>query len=187
MKCEICHEAEAETVFEDGAGHELFVCKPCAADAMHRQNSAERNAEKDEPQVTIVNASGEEPPQVVKAFLQATAEFLKGLARTDLKKQSLGQCPQCGMKWKDAKKNRLLGCPHCYETFADRIEEAFLRNCAGKRHVDHPPEKVASADVSRAYLIRELKDALAREDYRKAAQLKREIDQLDGGTEDSSK
>ena len=49
MKCEICHNADAQTVLrrkkKDGTEEELYVCKSCAAASKKKRKSAEEKEE----------------------------------------------------------------------------------------------------------------------------------------------
>ena len=84
------------------------------------------------------------------------------------------KCPACKATWEQIKENRLIGCPTCWKTFAQEIRAAYLDAEYGTRHMGAMPPTV-TGEESRAYLERELKAAVAREDFKKAAALKRKI------------
>ena len=176
MKCEICHEADAAAVIhlkKDGEDKELFVCKSCAAKARH-SDKKKSAPNKDEPLLPF-DEDGE-PPEFVKNLVEATLGFMKGVAESGHRKHS--KCPVCKTTLDQIKKTGRLGCPACWKTFAKSIHETFLVGEYGPKHVGSMPATV-TGEASRAYLERELKAAVAREDFKRAASLKRLIDALD--------
>ena len=175
MKCEICHEADAAAVIhmkKDGEDKELFVCKSCAAKARHTPKKKPAD-EKGEPLLSF--DGDDEPPEFVKNLVEATLGFMKGVAESGQRKHT--KCPACKTPWEQIKKSGRLGCPHCWKVFAKSIHETFIAGQYGPKHVGSMPATV-TGEASRAYLERELKAAVAREDFKRAAALKRLIDDL---------
>ena len=175
MKCEICHEADAAAVIhvnKDGEDNELFVCKACAAKAKHPAKKKPA-PDKDEPGLTFDD--DDEPPEFVKNLVEATLGFMKGVAESG--KRTHTKCPACKTTWAQIKKSGRLGCPHCWKVFAKSIHETFIAGEYGPKHVGAMPATV-TGEASRAYLERKLKAAIAREDFKRAASLKRLIDDI---------
>ena len=92
MKCEICHNADAQTAIEKG-DEELYVCKACAEkERVSRQKRSQRTRKitRDgmEMTVTEISADDNEPPQIVKALMNAFDGMLSGIekAAEDAKK-----------------------------------------------------------------------------------------------------
>ena len=81
MKCEICHNADAQTVLhrkkKDGTEEELYVCKSCAVAASRKKKSA---AASKDPDTVVLNSGNEKPPPFVEDLLKATLGFVKGIA-----------------------------------------------------------------------------------------------------------
>jgi protein arginine kinase activator len=176
MKCEICHEADAAAVIhvkKDGEDKELFVCKSCAAKAKHPAKK-KPSPERDNRAITF--GEDEEPPEFVKNLVEATLGFMKGVAESGHRTHT--KCPACKTTWEQIKKSGHFGCPVCWKTFAKSIRETFLAGEYGPKHVGAMPATV-TGEASRAYLERELKAAVAREDFKRAASLKRLIEALD--------
>ena len=175
MKCEICHEADAAAdihVKKDGEDRELFVCKSCAAKAKH---PAKKKPAPDKDEPVLAFGDGDEPPDFVKNLVEATIGFMKGVAESGHRTHT--KCPACKTTWEQIKKNGRLGCPHCWKVFAKSINETLIAGQYGPKHVGSMPATV-TGEASRAYLERELKAAVAREDFKRAAALKRLIDDL---------
>ena len=174
MKCEICHEADAAAVInikKDGEEKELFVCKSCAAKAKHP--AKKKPAPKDDD--VLAFGGDDEPPEFVKNLVEATLGFMKGVAESGHRTRS--KCPACKTTWEQIKQSGRIGCPTCWQTFAKSIRETFIAGEYGPKHVGAMPATV-TGEASRAYLERKLKAAVAREDFKQAAALKRLIDSL---------
>ena len=152
---------------------ELFVCKSCAAKAKHPTKNR-HVPDKDVPPLDLDD--DEEPPEFVKNLVEATLGFMKGVAESGHRAHT--KCPACKTTWEQIKKTGRLGCPNCWKVFAKSIRETFLPGAYGPKHVGAMPATV-TGEASRAYLERELKAAVAREDFKRAASLKRLIDALD--------
>ena len=186
MKCELCKEADAATVLhrkkEDGSVEELYVCKGCAAKAKSGRTKSPSKDEAPAPDVSVENDG--EPPPFVKNFVEAALGLVEGLAGQERGKKT---CPGCGRSWEQIKEERRVGCPRCYRTFAESIRDEFLKGAYGHMHIGEMPKGVTGKD-SRPYLERELKAAVKRQQFEKAAKLRRRLDELDGaGAEEKPK
>ncbi len=83
--------------------------------------------------------------------------------------ENLGSCPVCGFGIEDYRRTGHLGCPDCYSVFAQELDptaEAELE------------EQEESTPVLLARLQQELQQAVAREDYERAARLRDQINAL---------
>ena len=176
MKCELCHEADAETVLhlkKDGQDRELYVCKKCAA-AAHQKKEGKGNKGKS---VSVIGPDGK-PPQFVEDFFKAALGLVDGLGHLEEeRKNGKRVCPLCHATWETLEQRGTLGCPRCWKTFASEIRSKFLRCDYGVQHVGAMPEETTGAD-SRAYLERELKKAIRLQKYEKAAEIQRRLDEL---------
>lgn len=187
MKCELCHQADATaavTVRKDGAEKELYVCAACAADVRNGGRKKKAPAAPSGP--SVVKASGEEPPPFVEDLVKATLGFMKGVAEAEENERRV--CPVCHAKWDKLKEAGRLGCPACWRTFARQIRAEFLSAEFGRAHVGAAPaiDRLTDAKAVRAVLARDLKAAITREDFHRAADLKRQLDALDRGKEAAS-
>ena len=98
MKCEICHKTDAQVAIEKG-DDELYVCKACAEkERVSRQKRSQRTRKitRDGMEMTvteITHGDGEEPPQIVKAIMNAFDGMLSGIekAAEDAKKSERPQ------------------------------------------------------------------------------------------------
>ena len=81
----------------------------------------------------------------------------------------LSRCPVCGFSVEDYRRTGHLGCPDCYTVFARELNPLAME--------DDAPEH-ESANITRARLQNELKQAVAREDYEQAARLRDQLNTL---------
>jgi protein arginine kinase activator len=179
MKCEICHKADAATVLhrkkKDGSDEELYVCKACAAAT--KGGKAKPHAGGKGPSSAKVSITEGDPPPFVENFFKAALGLVEGIAEQEKDRKT---CPGCGHTWEQIKEERRVGCPRCYRFFAELIRNEFLTGAYGRTHVGEMPHGVTGQD-SRAYLERELKIAIKRQQFEKAAEIRRKLDTLGGG------
>lgn len=164
MKCEICHNADAEVAVHrtiDGEDRELYVCRNCA-------KASEKDAAKDAaPDGAPDAADGAAPSDKdakrrakLKAMLQGglqlelPKELLAGLfkemfesgiqaARTLANPTSPPPghpCAECGMTSVDFRRTQRLGCPACYDHLADAVGPAIHDMQSGSSHVGKVPD-----------------------------------------------
>lgn len=100
------------------------------------------------------------------------------------------KCPNCGLTERELLKSGFLGCPQCYEVFAKVLNPVFQRVQGHTSQV--MTETLAETDASKtaeilsekksepiAQLQKDQQEAIALEDYEKAAQLRDEIKKLE--------
>ncbi len=76
----------------------------------------------------------------------------------------LTRCPVCGFTLEDYRNTNRLGCPDCYSVFAREF------GTIAAARADSPGAE--DAEPSREAMERELREAVEREDYERAAQLR---------------
>ena len=95
-------------------------------------------------------------------------------------------CPVCGITFLEFRKQGRLGCPHDYVCFADELEP-LLANIHGEtHHVGKVPKHGRNGAEQQTQLIRlrrELKEAVAEEQYEKASTLRDEIRKIEAARE----
>ena len=88
MKCELCHQKDAETAIQlerDGEEQELYVCRECAnRERVRRQKKSQRTRKVagEAPGVSISVSGvteGDEPPPIVAAIMNAMSGLVEGL------------------------------------------------------------------------------------------------------------
>lgn len=152
MVCDFCHENEAviflEQVSGNGQKRKLNICMDCAI---------ERGISSD--------------PKSIEASI---GNLFKEFTETTKRIQALNNrmCPVCGTTIGDIKRKGIAGCPECYAIFKTEIR-GYLENIGLKEHYSGSvPSRLASFHSvlnDRMALQDKLNDAVAKEDYEKAA------------------
>ena len=100
-------------------------------------------------------------------------------------------CPNCGITYREFREQGRFGCPHDYIVFREALLP-LLENIHGDvQHVGKCPKRAPHASQQQYQLIklrRELADAIDREEYEEAADLRDQIAEIEAGTpsEDAS-
>lgn len=95
-------------------------------------------------------------------------------------------CASCGMTMAQVRETGLVGCPLCYRSFETELGAIIERAQAGAsahagRHPAHAADLVDRAAL-RNRLARELREAVSREEYERAARLRDRLFEI-GGSE----
>lgn len=93
------------------------------------------------------------------------------------------KCPTCGRTFSEISKTGNVGCPDCYETFEKELRPMLLKVHRGDRHKGSAPGSAPEKKVSVQSLRDELKLAIEREDFEKAAILRDKIREEEGKNE----
>lgn len=165
MKCDVenCdNEATVHlTEIREGRKHEMHLCERCAA-------------EKGLPGKAHFSISD----LLAGIASQAQAQAQKA------KRGKETVCPACGTALSQFQSSGRFGCPDCYLAFKDDVQGLVEKIHDSSQHVGKAPKRV-SADVSLQKDIRqmqmELKRAVRREDYEKAAAVRDQIRRLEEG------
>jgi protein arginine kinase activator len=84
-------------------------------------------------------------------------------------------CPRCGMSYADFRRSGRLGCGACYETFRKELLPLVRRIHGSTQHTGRIPashEEDAAAKSELRRLRAELRRAVRREEYERAAELR---------------
>jgi protein arginine kinase activator len=158
--CEECHKASAAVFLKLAVNNkvtEMHLCPACAARkgmGLGLETGAFNISD------IVGNMSG-----YFKDFLPPEKKTLR--------------CRACGLKYSEFKETGRLGCPECYSGFERQLTELMLRihgaaAHTGRAYAGGAPLKLSKAETARrlAGLREELKTAVAREDFEKAARLR---------------
>lgn len=95
-----------------------------------------------------------------------------------------GACGFCGLTLEEFKEVGRLGCPHCWSTFEGHLRNLLRRVHGGTQHVGKvylPPDPTLTERQERLRsLKRKLERAVDAEDFERAAELRDQIQALDG-------
>jgi protein arginine kinase activator len=94
------------------------------------------------------------------------------------------QCPVCGVTIEEFRQVGRLGCPHDYEVFRDELRPLLESVHGALRHLGKVPRRLPADTRRQTELIKlrqEMQQAIAVEDYERAAKLRDRIDTLEKG------
>jgi protein arginine kinase activator len=107
------------------------------------------------------------------------AQHLKiGQTAEELARLDKRACPICEITFYEFRNQGRLGCPHDYEFFEKELMPLIVNIHGETEHVGKHPERSAAGSRRQMDLIRlrrEMKDAVRREDYERASQLRDQI------------
>ncbi len=157
MKCQKCHNQATlhitEILGEDQI-EELHLCESCAHNHLYEPSQ---------------KSSGVKAPP-------STGEDLDEPAMLNR------QCEVCGIKFVDFRNTGRLGCPHDYQEFKEELTP-LLENIHGEtRHCGKSPRRLPQSKQTQSELIKlrkQLLQAVNKEAYEEAAQLRDRIRQLE--------
>ncbi len=105
MKCELCHQKDAETALvlqRNGADEELYVCRECAnKERVRRQKKSQRTRKVTglppgmSMSITQIGGDGDAPPPMLEAIMNAMSDFVSGIERKAAPQQpSVPEAPE---------------------------------------------------------------------------------------------
>lgn len=93
-------------------------------------------------------------------------------------------CPTCGISEEEVARSGRVGCADCYREFAALLAPYIRRIHGPAAHAGRVPAQVAASPARRrAALEREMKDAIAAQNFERAAEIRDELKALEGGAE----
>jgi protein arginine kinase activator len=165
MKCQRCEKPATfhiTELTEPKSPQELHLCEDCA-------------------KVYLTQGSAPESP--ASSLAGTLAQQLKvGQTAEELVRLDQRVCPVCSISFYDFRQAGRLGCPHDYVCFEQELEPLILSIHGKTRHVGKTPKRGAKTTDDQTELIRlrrEMKDAVEREEYEKASQLRDQIRKIE--------
>ncbi|MBN1621316.1 MAG: UvrB/UvrC motif-containing protein [Endomicrobiales bacterium] len=156
MLCSICQKKEANIHLEgmvNGKTLHLHLCEDCA-----KKRGIEFSLDK--PNFSLVdllaNLSDWEIPG------HKTIKYVT--------------CPNCGLSYKKFKETARLGCSKCYDSFEAQLTPLLKRIHGSAKHIGKKPEiHFTSLDAKIDKLKQELSEAIKKEEFEKAAEIRDKI------------
>lgn len=158
MQCQFCKKAPAKVHYTQIVANEvkkIDLCEACAKE------------------------KGVNDPTVF-----SIADLLLGLGASQKMEEATAAagtemtCPSCGFTQADFKKTGRLGCAKCYEIFAEGLEQLLKGMHRGTQHKGKIPpalRKSLDQNFQLSQLESDLKAAISKEDFERAASLRDEI------------
>ena len=151
----------------------------------------------------ITDLTGDQPqsihlcPQCAKGFLQQeepagpppkitgiiSKQLKIGQTAQDLAELDERQCPVCGILFYEFRQSGRLGCPNDYEFFAEELDPLLNNVHGATQHAGKRPTR--GSDDTRGHLEliklrRDMKDAVDREEYELASEIRDRIRHIEG-------
>ena len=166
MKCQKCEKPATFHITDLSAGEvlALHLCPDCAKSYLQPEEAATETS-----------------APTTMGFLQQQLKLEQ--TAEDLKELDSKECPVCGITFFEFRQKGRLGCPHDYEFFGSELEPLLLNVHGGQVHVGKLPNRCGEGTESRTKVIRmrrELKEAIDREDYERASELRDQINSIEG-------
>ena len=163
MKCEKCGVADANLLYTEtvnGQSRTLHLCGDCAKS------------------LGIGNFPAEGKPfsSLFGGYPDLFSDFF-GLSSNQSQKSGK-TCADCGSSFAEIKKSGKVGCPACYTAFGEELSESIRAIHGNATHTGRAPLAKRAAmekETKLATLKKALRDAIASEDFEKAAMLRDEI------------
>ena len=162
MKCQKCDHRQATfhiTDLVDGKPNELHLCEECA------QN--------------FLTPSAEDAEEVMPAMAGLLAQHLAvGETADELARLDQRACPLCSITFLEFRKQGRLGCPHDYVYFLEELEPLLMNIHDQVHHIGKVPKRCPQGADQQTQLIRmrrEMKEAVATENYELASELRDQL------------
>ncbi|MDK2918130.1 MAG: protein arginine kinase activator [Candidatus Petromonas sp.] len=169
MICQKCNEKEATvhvTKIVNNQKTEMHLCEECA-----RKN----------------DGIAFETPFTINNFLTGLLDSIHSSPiKVDYIKTTT--CSKCGMNYGKFKQLGRLGCSECYKTFNEKLMPLIKRVHGSENHTGKVPKKAGSQIRLRRRVLnlkKELRRAIDKEEFERAAQLRDEIKLLEKDLEKS--
>ncbi|HYO23382.1 MAG TPA: UvrB/UvrC motif-containing protein [Lacipirellulaceae bacterium] len=161
MKCQKCDRQATFHITDliDGEPNELHLCEECAG--------------------SFLQPSQQEATEMLPAMAGLLAQHLAvGETAEELERLDNRACPVCGITFLQFRKQGRLGCPHDYVFFEKEMEPLLVSIHDQTQHMGKSPKRCPHGADQQTQLIRlrrEMKEAVAAEEYEKASHLRDEI------------
>ncbi len=173
--CQVCAKRPATSHLTElgpdgGDRQELHICATCITNLGLELGSTPI------PIAEILASKGQD--------VEATDPDDDSEATTEASADAQLACPLCALTFSEFSANNRFGCAQCYDAFRDHVEPLLARYHGTAVHTGrlptqgHHPSGTARL-ARRTHLDQALKQALACEDFRRAAQLRDELRDLD--------
>lgn len=127
---------------------------------------------------------GSEPEDLAADTLKAVQAMQEISEAAAVKKGAGKRCPHCGISFHEFREKGRFGCPGDYDAFREQLVPLVENIHDATRHAGKVPAGAADGETSRQFrlikLRKELGEAVAAEEYEKAAALRDEIGALGG-------
>lgn len=164
MKCQYCDKPATFHITEltqPGGPQVLHLCEQHAKNVLQNQNPS--------PMATVAGALAK--------------QLQLGQTKEELRELDQKECPICGITFFEFRNSGRLGCPLDYTHFESDLTPLLVNIHDSLEHVGKRPRRAAATADSQGELIqlrKKMEQAVAREDYEIASQLRDQIREMQG-------
>ena len=161
MKCQFCEKPATfhiTELSEESGTQEMHLCEEHAKGFLNKQASSP-----------------------VSAISSALADKL-GQSAENLEELDQKECPVCGISFFEFRNSGRLGCPYDYTFFESDLRPLLINVHGNTEHTGKCPTRSTGTVDSLAKMIglrREMEEAIEREDYERASEIRDEIKALE--------
>ncbi len=164
MLCQRCFKKNATvniTQIVNGQKQEISLCGECAKEMGFSQ--------------AVSNL-----PQIFTGLMLDILKSKEQQSGLPVRHTGTQQCPFCGYSWEEFQRTGLLGCDKCYSSFYGQIREVLEKIHGNARHIGHGPVGTGGepSEYNLAVLERALQEAIKKEEFEKAAEIRDKIRSL---------
>lgn len=167
MQCQKCDKPATFHITDlvDGEPKEVHLCEVCAKE--------------------FLAPLAEEADSVVPEMAGLLAQQLAiGQTAEELAELDGRVCPVCGISFLEFRKQGRLGCPHDYVHFSKELEPLLVNIHGETQHIGKTPANGSGNAEQQTQLIRlrrEMKEAVSKEEYERASEIRDEIKAIEEG------
>ena len=149
-------------------------CKKNPATKVYKEQFQDKTIE-----LHLCQECAEKRGLIVKKDL-SPAELLQNILRSEVVDDATLICPRCLFSFAEFKRLGRFGCSACVNAFHSRLAPILARIHGAKQHIGRSPRKAKRGVVSEIFRLREaLKEALQKEEYEKAAEIRDRLKKYD--------
>ncbi len=165
MKCQKCDKPATFHITEltGGKPQEVHLCEDHAREYL---------------------TEGSEQPAGSKGIAAVAQQMAIGQTAEELEKLDQQACPVCGITFYEFRSQGRLGCPNDYLCFQKQLEPLILNIHGESEHAGKSPKGKPGVSHERTQLIRlrrEMKEAIAEEEYERASLIRDQIRKIEDG------
>lgn len=163
MKCQFCEKPATFHITE--------LTEPSGPQVMHLCEEHARGVlQKESPVATIAGALAK--------------QLQLGQTKQELEELDQKECPVCGISFFEFRNSGRLGCPYDYTHFEADLRPLLINIHDATEHVGKSPRRAAATADAQALLIqlrREMEEAVEKEDYERATEVRDELKRIESG------
>ncbi|TWT52819.1 excinuclease ABC subunit B [Rubripirellula amarantea] len=163
MKCQYCEKPATfhiTELTEPSGPAVMHLCEEHARNFLHKENAS--------PAASIAGALAK--------------QFDLGQTKAELAELDQKECPVCGISFFEFRNTGRLGCPYDYKHFEVDLKPLLNNIHESLEHCGKRPKRAAASADSQAQMIqlrREMEEAIEREDYERASEIRDELKKME--------